>query len=73
MVAIYCGFVSLYAILTAVACAQIEKMKVAILDIKEQHITPHHVQEDEQVHATEYCNLQAKLIACIRHHQEIME
>ena len=73
MVPIYCGFLSLYTILIAVACAQFQKMKAAILDIRQQHITSHHVQEDEQVHATEYCYMQAKLIAFIRHHQEITE
>jgi len=73
MVALYCGFLSLYTILIAVACAQLQKMKAAILDIRQQHITSHHVQEGEQVYATAKCNLQAKLNACIRHHQEIME
>jgi hypothetical protein len=55
-----------------VACAQFQKLKVAILDIKQEHITPHHRQEDEQVHTTAKSSLQAKLNACIRHHQEIM-
>jgi len=73
LVAVFCGFVSLDNILIAVACAQFQKMKAAILDIRQQHIAPHHGQEDEKFHANEYCNLQAKLIACIRHHQEIIE
>ena len=73
MLALFCGFLSLYTILIAVACAQFQKMKAAILDIRQQHITSDHVQEDEQVHATVKCNLQAKLNACIQHHQEIME
>jgi hypothetical protein len=53
-----------------VACTQFDKLNAAILDIREQHVTPDQGQEDEQVHKTE--NLQAKLNACIRHHQEIM-
>jgi len=57
----------------AVACAQFQKLEATILDIRQQHITAHHVQEDEQVHATAKYNLQAKLNACIRHHQEIIE
>ena len=66
-------FLCLNTILISVACAQFEKLKAAILDIKQQHITPHHVQEDDQVHKIAKCNLQEKLKACIRHHQEIME
>jgi len=73
MVALYCGFLSLYTILIAVACAQVQKVKAAILDIRQQSTTSHHVQEGEQVHAIAKRSLQAKLKACIRHHQEIME
>jgi hypothetical protein len=43
------------------------------LDIRQQYIMPHHVQEDEQFHTIAKCNLQGKLNACIRHRQEIME
>ena len=71
--ALFFGFPSLCTILTAVGCAQLQKLNAAILDIRQQHITSHHVQENEQVHATDYCNMQAKLNTCIRHHQEIME
>ena len=67
------GFPCLNIILISVACAQFEKVKAAILDIRQQHITPQHVQEDEQVHKIRKCNLQKKLNACIRHHQEIIE
>ena len=73
MLALFFGFPSLCTILTAVACVQLQKLKAAILDIKQQHTTSHHLQEGEQVYATAKCNLQAKLNACIRHHQEIME
>jgi hypothetical protein len=66
------GFPYLNTILIAVACAQFQKLKVAILDIRQQHITPHHVQKDK-VHKIANCNLQEKLNACIRHHQEIMK
>jgi hypothetical protein len=54
-----------------VACSQFDKVKAAILDIRQQHITPHRVQEDEYDDAIANCDLQAKLNACIRHHQEI--
>jgi len=67
------GFPCLNTILIAVACAQLQKLKAAILDIRQQHNTPHHVQEGNQDHKIGKCNLQEKLNACIRHHQEIME
>jgi hypothetical protein len=56
-----------------VACTQIEKLKAAILDIRQEHITPHHAQEDEQDHTVGNLALQAKLKACIQHHQKIIE
>jgi hypothetical protein len=62
----------LKTILISVACAQFEKVKAAILDIRQLHITPHHVREEEQVHKIAKCNLQEKLNACIRHHQQII-
>jgi hypothetical protein len=66
------GFLSLCTTLIAVACSQFEKLKAAILDIRQENITPYHGQEDEQVHTAADCDLQAKLNACIRHHQDIM-
>jgi len=54
-----------------VACSQFDKLKVAILDIRQEHITPHHGQEDAYDGKVANCDLQAKLNACIRHHQEI--
>jgi hypothetical protein len=70
---ITCGYPLLITSLIAVACSQLEKLKTAILDIRQQHITAQHGQEDEQVHTITNCDLQEKLNACIRHHQEIME
>jgi len=66
------GFPPLCITLIAVACAQYEKLKEAILDVRQEHITPHHGQEEEHDDAIANCELQAKLNACIRHHQEIM-
>ena len=68
---ITCGFLSLCTALIAVACSQFDKLKAAIEDIRQQHITPHRGQEDEQYHTIANCELQAKLNVCIRHHQEI--
>jgi len=66
-------FPCLNTVLIAVACAQLQKVKLAILDIRQQHITPHHVPKDETFHKIAKCNLQGNLNACIRHHQEIIE
>jgi hypothetical protein len=71
-VGVLCGYMSLVTTLIAVACSQFDKLKAAILDIRQQHITPQHRQEDE-VHTTANCDLQAKLTACIRLHQNIVE
>ena len=68
-----CGYLSLVTTLTAVACSQFDKLKEAILHIRQQHLTPHHRHEDEQDHTIANCDLQVKLTACIRHHQNIIE
>jgi len=70
---VICGYMSLVTTLIAVACSQFDKLKAAILDIRQQHITPHHPQEDEQDYTFAKCDLQDKLNACIRHHQNIIE
>ena len=57
----------------AVACAQLDKLKAAILDIMQEHITDQHRQEDEHDHTIANCDLQAKLNVCIQHHQIIMQ
>ena len=72
-VSVICGYMSLVITLIAVACSQFDKLKAATLDIRQQHITPHHRQEDKQDHTTSNCDLQAKLKVCIRHHQDIIE
>jgi hypothetical protein len=59
--------------LIAISCTQFDKLKAAILDIRQQNITPQHGQEDGQVHTAANCDLQAKLNAGIRHHQNIIE
>jgi len=66
------GFPCLNTVMITVACAQFQKVKATILDIRQQHIMPHHLQEDEQVLKSAKCNLQAKLNACILHHQQII-
>jgi hypothetical protein len=71
-VGIYYGFLSLVTTLIAVACSQFEKVKAAILDIRQQQVTSHHGLEDEHDNAIANCELQAKINACIQHHQEII-
>jgi len=66
------GYPSLITSLISVACTQFDKLKAAILDIRQQHITAQHGQEDKKVHQIANSELQEKLNACIRHHQDIM-
>jgi len=66
------SFPSLCTTLNSVACTQFDKLKANMLDISQQHITPHHTQDDEQIPTTADCDLKIKLYACIRHHQDIM-
>jgi hypothetical protein len=70
---IQCGYPSLVATLIAVACSQFDKLKSDLMDIRQQHITPRHGEEDEQVPTRANCDFQVKLNACIQHHQEILE
>jgi hypothetical protein len=72
-VGVLCGYMSLVTTLIAVACSQFDKLKAAILDIRQQHITRHSGNEDEQDHTIANSELQDKLNACIRHHQNIIE
>ena len=72
-VGVICGYMSLVTTLISVACGQFDKLKAAILDIRQQHITPQHGQEDEQVDIIANCDLQAKLNPCIRLHQSSTE
>jgi hypothetical protein len=65
-------FPTLITTFIAVACSQFDKLKAAILDIRQKRITSHHGREDERDHTIPNCDMQARLNACIRHHQEIM-
>jgi len=70
---VICALLSVVTTLISVAYTQFDKLKAAILDIRQQHITPQHRQEDEQDNAIANCDLQAKLNACIGHHQDIVK
>jgi hypothetical protein len=76
------GFESLYATLICVACSQLEKLRAAILAIRQTHVTSeqdcgHETDQQEeqgQTHSSEelFHHMQRQLNDCIRHHQEII-
>jgi hypothetical protein len=59
-----------------VACSQLEKLRVALLDIRETHVTAERDCETQeaqgQARASEelFCHMQKQLNHCICHHQE---
>jgi hypothetical protein len=67
------AYTSLIIALIAIACSQFDKLKAAILGIRQQHITLQRGEEDEQDHTIAKCDLQAKLNAYIRLHQDIIQ
>jgi hypothetical protein len=80
-ISLYFGFLSLYATLVSVAGSQLEKLRAALLDIKQTHGTS--LQDsggetDEREAAgqmntpsEQFRHMQQQLNNCIRHHQEI--
>jgi len=66
-------YTSLIIILISISCTQFDKLKAAILDNRQQHITSQTGREDKEDNAIANCDFQPKLNACIRHHQEIIE
>jgi hypothetical protein len=79
---VFGGFLSLYATLVCVACSQLEKLRAAILAIRQTHVTSEQdrgdvtdQQEGEgQAHSSEelFRHMQKQLNDCIRHHQDII-
>jgi hypothetical protein len=78
---LFAGFLSLYATLVCVACSQLEKLKLALLDIRQTHvISEQHGGEEIDQQGTgalkntpskPFRHMQEQLNNCIRHHQEI--
>jgi hypothetical protein len=64
---------SLVTTLIAVASSQFDKLKAAILDIRQENITPQRGQGYGHDKAIANCIVQAKLNVCIRHHQGVMQ
>jgi len=81
-VSLYFGFHSLYATLVCVACSQLEKLRSALLDIRQTHGTSlqdcggetdeREAAGQKNIHSEQFCHMQEQLNNCIRHHQEIM-
>jgi len=81
IVCLFVGFLSLYATLVCVACSQLEKLKLALLDIRQTHvISEQHCgnETDQQETGGQkntpskvFRHMQEQLNNCIRHHQEI--
>jgi hypothetical protein len=75
------GFQSLYATLVCVADSQLEKLRAALLDIRQTHGTSLQDCGDENdeeesagqknTHSEQLRHMQEQLNNCIRHHQEI--
>jgi hypothetical protein len=80
MVCVIASLPSLYATLVCVACSQLEKLRAALLDIRQTHVTAEWdcgTQTDEQegegqAHASQevFRHMQKQLIKCIRQHQK---
>jgi len=78
---IYIGFPSLYATLVCVACSQLEKLRAALLGIRQTRVASDQKRENErdgpeselQTHYAEqlFQRMREQLDECIRHHQEI--
>jgi hypothetical protein len=81
IICVFAGFQSLYATLVCVACSQLEKLRAALLDIRQTHVTAergcgtHTGQQEAQGQARTseelFRHMQKQLNNCIRHHQEI--
>ena len=79
IVGIYVAFPSLYATLVCVACSQMEKCTLALLDIRQTHVVTEQQSGDEIQHSDvheqhnlsdeSFRHMQEQLNNCIRHHQ----
>jgi hypothetical protein len=80
-ICVYFGFISLYATLVCVAGGQLEKLKAALLDIRQTHGTSlqdcgGETDEREEAgqnntHSEQFRHMQEQLNNCARHHQQI--
>jgi len=80
-ICIYVGINNLHATLVCVACSQLEKLKLALLDIRQTHVVSEQHCRDEiqqsddheqhNISGESFRHMQEKLNNCIRHHQQI--
>jgi len=80
-ICLYVGYNSLHATLVCVACSQLEKLKLALLDVRQTHVISEqhcrdetqesHIQEQPKLSDEWFRRMQKKLNNCIRHHQQI--
>ena len=81
LIGIHFGFESLSATLVCVAGSQLEKLRAALLDIRQTRGTSLHdfggetdereAAGDNNTHSEQFRHMQKQLNNCIRHHQEI--
>jgi hypothetical protein len=81
MVCYFVGFQGLYATLVCVACSQLEKIRLALLDIRQKHVISeqncNYQTQQSDVHGPahpsdeQFRHMQEQLNNCIRHHQQI--
>jgi ABC-type transport system involved in cytochrome bd biosynthesis fused ATPase/permease subunit len=81
IISLYFGFLSLYATLVCVAGGQLEKLRTALLDMRQTHGTS--LQDfggetdeweaagQKNTYSEQFRHMQKKMNNCIRHHQEI--
>ena len=77
----YFGFQSLYATLVCVAGSQLEKIRAALLDIRQTHGTSlqdcggetdeREAAAQKNTHSGQFRHMQEQLNSCVHHHQEI--
>jgi len=81
LVSIHFGFESLYATLVCVAGSQLEKLRAALIDIRQTYGTSlqgcggetdeREAAGQKNTHSEQFRHMQEKLNNCIRHHQQI--
>jgi len=80
IVSFYFGYVSLYVTLVCVAGSQLEKIRAALLDIRQTHgtslqdcggETDEREAAGQNAHSEQFHQMQEQLNNCIRHHQQI--
>jgi len=80
IISLYFGFLNLYATVVCVAGSQLEKLRAALLDIRQTHGTSlqdcggdtdeREAAGPKNTHSEQFRHMQEKLNNCIRHHQK---